>query len=30
MRNRSKRYKASAAKVDAQKKYSIPEGVAIV
>jgi large subunit ribosomal protein L1 len=30
MRKRSKRYKASAAKVDAQKKYSIPEGVAIV
>ena len=30
MRKRSKRYKAAAAKIDAQKKYSVPEGVALV
>jgi large subunit ribosomal protein L1 len=30
MRKRSKRYKAAAAKIDAQKKYSVVEGVALV
>jgi large subunit ribosomal protein L1 len=30
MRKRSKRYKAAAAKIDAQKKYSVAEAVALV
>ena len=30
MRNRSRRYKAAAAKVDAQKKYTVQEAVALV
>jgi large subunit ribosomal protein L1 len=30
MRKRSKRYKAAAAKIDIQKKYSVAEGVALV
>ena len=30
MRKRSKRYKAAAAKIDRQKKYSVAEGVALV
>lgn len=30
MRNRSRRYKAAAAKVDVQKRYSVPEAVALV
>jgi large subunit ribosomal protein L1 len=30
MRKRSKRYKAAAAKVDIQKRYSVPEAVALV